>query len=426
VLYILFSSYPFIRTSIVGTHLYVLYEGYGYSVASLYCLGYITGGLMSPITGPLIDKMGRKKAAILYCALEMFINWLEQYPILPGLMASRMMGGFTTNLLSSVFETWLDSEYRKRGFDKDKYEIIMRDSVIVSNLAAIFSGYLSHALAERFGNVGPFKGAVTCTAIALAVVVAAWTENYGSNDKVGKTKSMLCYLKQAVAAFKADNKMLRIGVIQGFSEGAVSIFIFLWAPALRQLSKSADKTSLGLVHGEPAYGLIFGAFMAAGVLGGLVAPTIRKAVSSILSPMDSDDSALATIDVDGEIMTVRPMAVEFMAATCYATAAGLLLVPCIYAEDNNMSFSVCLLAFLILEFLIGTFRPCEGVIRSLYFPVSCRASIMSIPRILVNVAVSIGVASTNFVRWVRLSCAMRLFTTFSPQRKADSYPFLDL
>jgi MFS family permease len=135
----------------------VLYESYGYSVASLYCLGFLTGGLMSPVTGPLVDRIGRKRSAMLYCLLEMLINGLEQYPYLIGLVASRMIGGFTTNLLCQVFETWLDTEYRLRGLEKEKYEIIMRDSVIVSNLAAIFSGYLAHVLAESYGASGPFR-----------------------------------------------------------------------------------------------------------------------------------------------------------------------------------------------------------------------------------------------------------------------------
>ena len=74
-----------------GTHLYVLYEGYGFNVASLYALGFITGAVTTPITGPLIDKFGRKRSAILYCVLEMGINMLEQYPFLTGLLVSRMV-----------------------------------------------------------------------------------------------------------------------------------------------------------------------------------------------------------------------------------------------------------------------------------------------------------------------------------------------
>ena len=44
--------------------------------------------------------------------------------------------------------------------------------------------------------------------------------------------------------------------------------------------------------------------------------------------------------------------------------------------------------------------PCEGVIRSLYFPATGRASIMTLPRIVVNIAVALGVVSTNFIRYV--------------------------
>jgi hypothetical protein len=347
----------------------------------------------------LVDKIGRKKAAILYCALEMFINGLEQYPNLIGLIASRMIGGFTTNLLNSVFETWLDTEYRRRGFDKGKYEIIMRDSVIVSNLAAIFSGYMAHVLADAYGPVGPFRGAVGCTAVALVVVCCVWTENYGTSEGE-ESKNMIGYLREAVDAFKKDTKMIRVGVIQGLSEASIHTFIFLWTPALRQLAHSSSKTIWGLDrHGEPAYGLIFGAFMAAGVLGGLVAPTIRKKVSDVLSPVDDQDSE-RTVEVDGEEIHVRPMAVEFLAAFCYSISALLLLIPCLASVDDADSFLLCLGAFLLFEFLVGVFLPCEGVIRSLYFPASARASIMSLPRLIVNGAVSIGVVSTNFVRCV--------------------------
>lgn len=356
---------------------------------------------MSPITGPLVDRIGRKKSAILYCILEIFINWLEQFPILLGLIASRMIGGFTTNLLSQVFETWLDTEYRRRGLEKEKYEIIIRDSVIVSNLAAIFSGYMAHLLAESSGATGPFRGAVLCTAIALVVILTVWTENYGSCCGDVESKDMMGYFKEAVAAFRSDNKMLRVGVIQGLSAGSVQIFIFLWAPALRDLGKIASGPAWGLdSQHEPAYGLIFGAFMAAGVLGGLCAPTVRHRVSQMLSPPDEcdDDLAVTTVEVDGEELQVRPMAVEFLAAFCYLASAVLLLVPCAFTPEFHTSFAVCVYAFLAFELLIGIFLPCEGVIRSLYFPASARASVMSLPRIIVNGAVAAGVVSTNFVR----------------------------
>lgn len=365
----------------------------------------MTGGVMSLVTGPLVDKIGRKKSAMLYCALEVFINSLEQYPYLSGLIVSRMIGGFTTNLLHSVFETWLDTEYRKNGFAKEKYEILMRDSIIVSNLSAIVSGYLSHVLAAHYGAVGPFRGAVACTSFALVVVAAAWTENYG-NQAGEEPKGIMEFLREATEAFKNDRKMLRVGIIQGLSSGCLQIFVFLWAPMLISLARTAPEGTWGLdSNGEPAFGLIFGAFMAAGVLGGVAAPPIRKVVSILLSPkcQAQNDAIITEIEGEGEV-SVRPMAVEFLAACCYLVGAMTFLAP--YLFSNETAFSRVLAAFLVYEFTVGVFFPCEGVIRSLYFPESARASIMAFPAVIVNLAVSIGVISTNFIRYVTLSSSM--------------------
>lgn len=369
---------------------------------------------MSPVTGPLVDHMGRKKAALLYCGLEAFINLLEQYPFYYGLVASRMIGGFTTNLLMTVFETWLDTEYRNRGLPKEKYELILRDSVIVSNLAAIFSGYLAHVLASRYGAVGPFRGAVTCTVIAFIVVLCVWTENYGTSgsakDKVDDEENTRCqgsnksciysFLREAVMAYASNSKMLRVGVLQGLTAGCLQIFVYLWVPALRHFAASAKPGTLGLDdNGEPAYGLIFGAYMACGVAGGLIAPKLRSFVTSVVKPIDDDAAPIKTIEIDGEgIVAVRPMSVEVLAATCYIISTVLFFVPVLVQDESPSSFSNSLAAFLLYELIIGIFLPCEGVIRSLYFPSNARASVMTLPRIIVNFAVALGVISTNFIR----------------------------
>ena len=371
-----------------GTHLYVLYEGYGFSVASLYCLGFVSGGLMSPITGPLVDKIGRKRAAILYCVLEIMINRLEQYPILAGLIISRMVGGFTTNLLSTVFEAWLDTEYRRQGLAPDKYEIIMRDSVIVSNTAAILSGFIAHALSERYGAVGPFQGAVTCTAIALTVIALVWNENYGTEDDEEK-RDMLSYFHDAVSSFRSDRRMRRVGIIQGLTTGSIHIFIFLWAPALIKVSGYASTSSWGLdSNGDPAFGLIFGAFMAAGVCGGFLAPICRRFLESRMTQAKA---------ADWPEHGSRPLSVELLVCVAYLVSGIMLAVPFMLPSGTRYSFELSLLAFLVFELMIGLFLPCEGVIRSIYFPSNARASIMTLPRIIVNAAVSVGVVSTNFI-----------------------------
>mmetsp|Transcript_3275 Transcript_3275/g.8790 ORF Transcript_3275/g.8790 Transcript_3275/m.8790 type:complete len:639 (-) Transcript_3275:123-2039(-) len=385
-----------------GTHLYVLYEGYGFSVASLYCLGFITGALTAPITGPLIDRFGRKKSALLYCALEVGINMLEQFPFLSGLIVSRVVGGITTNLLSTVFETWLDTEYRNRGFAKEDYETLMRDSVVVSNLAAIASGYLAHILAESFGNTGPFEGAVTCTAVAFAVIFFLWNENYGKlgqeeqdGDKI-TNKSSLTQLKETLTFIRSDSRVLRVCVTQGLTLGSLHIFIFLWSPLLKEFATGCNGSMWGLdSQGEPAYGLIFGAYMAAGVLGGLCSPLVRKFVTFILSPL-TKGSVPETVTVDDE-EPVRAMDIEFQGALCYFLCAILLLAPSLMPATGEYTFSIALFSFIAYEFSVGIYSPCEGVMRSIYIPPESRGSIMTVPSIIVNVAVALAVVSTEAI-----------------------------
>lgn len=413
--------------SLSGTHLYVLYEGYGFSVASLYCLGFITGALTAPITGPLIDRLGRKKAALVYCALEVGINLLEQFPFLSGLIVSRVVGGVTTNLLSTVFEAWLDTEYRNRGFAQEEYETLMRDSVVVSNLAAIASGYLAHILAEAFGPVGPFEGAVSCTAIAFVVIAFLWTENYGkagnrsknannktdtnaANDHVDVAegedsslvepdlicKSSLQELKDTIEFIRSDSRVLRVCITQGLTLGSLHTFIFLWSPLLKEFTAGATGNQWGLdSHGEPAYGLIFGAYMTAGVLGGLCSPACRKLVTLLLSPLIKS-TVPETVTVDGE-GAIRPMDVEFQGALCYFLCAVLLLVPSLMSATSEYTFSVSLFCFIAYEFSVGIYSPCEGVMRSIYIPPESRGTIMTVPSIIVNVAVALAVVSTECI-----------------------------
>jgi len=421
-----------------GTHLYVLYEGYGFSVASLYCLGFITGAVTAPITGQLIDRFGRKKSALLYCALEVGINMLEQFPFLSGLIVSRVVGGVTTNLLSTVFEAWLDTEYRNRGFAQEEYEVIMRDSVVVSNLAAIASGYLAHVLAEKLGPVGPFEGAVSCTAVAFVVIAALWSENYGkagglnilpavvenehedstssegddsfslasesssqaqpstSTESSNSSKNAFHELMDTVKFIRSDSRVLRICITQGLTLGTLHTFIFLWSPLLKEFTSGTEGMKWGMdSHGEPAYGLIFGAYMAAGVLGGLCSPTCRKLVTLLLSPLVKSSIPETVTVEDGE--AVRPMDVEFQGAICYLLCAVLLFVPSLLSASNPCTFSISLMCFIAYEFCVGIYSPCEGVIRSIYIPPESRGTVMTVPSIIVNVAVALAVVSTEYI-----------------------------
>merc|ERR1712160_220566 len=160
-------------------------------------------------------------------------------------------------------------------------------------------------------------------------------------------------------------------------------------PALRAFSVHAASNVSGLdKNGEPAYGLLFGAFMFCGVIGGLVEPLVHKGFSYLTACKKEQ------VDVNGE---KDHSDVSCLCAFCYILSACLLLIPCVVDQDSSYAFSISLGAFLLYEFLVGVYMPCEGVIRSVYMPNDSICSLMTMLRVIVNVVVALGVISTNFI-----------------------------
>ena len=102
-----------------GTHMYTLYLSYNVNISALFLTGFLSGAIFAPFLGSLVDKFGRKRSCIVYCVLEIIINWLEHYNDFYTLLLGRVLGGISTNLLFSAFESWMATEHRKRGFPEE-------------------------------------------------------------------------------------------------------------------------------------------------------------------------------------------------------------------------------------------------------------------------------------------------------------------
>ena len=326
----------------------------------------------------------------------------------------------------------------------------------------------------------------------------------------------------------SNESIRRIGLIQGLTEGALQTFVFLWSPALTHFAKVNPETCASAPWGietitldsngekssqcVPAYGLIFGAYMTAGVLGGLSEPVIRSYVTQIFgkglihiesnasiceiertesvdlysypskchpcartpsytpteisidhdptpSELSSDqedtcdayfldhvkdeqeklqtseflshstsaeqqdeelikrdesisiametttntpisefeaanDTLIENDTSEGDIE--RPPGTEIFVACVFLICSFLLAVPMLVKDFAN-AYSLCLLAFLAYEFMVGLYLPLDGLIRSIYIPTESICSIHTMLRVLVNIAVAIGVISTNYV-----------------------------
>jgi Na+/melibiose symporter-like transporter len=99
-----------------GTHMYTLYLSYNVNISALFLTGFLSGAIFAPFLGSFVDKFGRKNSCIVYCLLEIVINTLEHSTDFNVLLFGRVLGGVSTNLLFSAFESWMATEHRKKGF----------------------------------------------------------------------------------------------------------------------------------------------------------------------------------------------------------------------------------------------------------------------------------------------------------------------
>jgi MFS family permease len=90
-----------------GTHMYTLYLSYNVNISALFLTGFLSGAIFAPFLGSAVDKFGRKRSCIVYCVLEIIINTLEHSQNFIILLIGRILGGISTNLLFSAFESWM-------------------------------------------------------------------------------------------------------------------------------------------------------------------------------------------------------------------------------------------------------------------------------------------------------------------------------
>jgi predicted MFS family arabinose efflux permease len=102
-----------------GTHMYTLYLSYNVNISALFLTGFLSGAFFAPFLGSAVDKFGRKNSCIVYCVLEIIINCLEHSTNFNILLLGRVLGGVSTNLLFSAFESWMTTEHRKKGFPEE-------------------------------------------------------------------------------------------------------------------------------------------------------------------------------------------------------------------------------------------------------------------------------------------------------------------
>merc|ERR1719343_233780 len=349
-----------------GTHMYTLYLSYNVNVSALFITGFLSGAIFAPFLGSFVDKFGRKNSCIMYCILEIIINTLEHSHNFGVLLFGRILGGISTNLLFSAFESWMTTEHRKKGFPEEWMSKTYSDQSIGNGTTAILAGIVAQVLEDYLGQIGPFQGAIALTVLALLLVLP-WEENYGEKDS-DDDHSLYHQFKEGWGATLSDSRIWRIGMTQALSEGGMYTFVFMWVPTLLSMNPPG---------GLPT-GCVFAAMMMAITIGGMIYPPLQSILSKF-SPKGKSPELCASF-------------VYFVAAASTAVPAFVL------SQGTSMvlhGFTMVIAAFMVTEVTVGLFMPVAGTLRSKYVPDALQGAILNIFRLPLNVVVVAGTHATD-------------------------------
>jgi MFS family permease len=370
-----------------GTHMYTLYLSYDVNISALFLTGFLSGAIFAPFLGSAVDQYGRKTSCIIYCLLEVIINLLEHCSnSFTLLLLGRVLGGISTNLLFTAFESWMTTEHRKLHLPEDWLQHTYSAASVANGSMAIVAGILSQLLEDRLGHIGPFQGAIVLTLLALLLVAFTWQENYGhhhptttttttTDNKTNNNKETYTLHQQFLDGWRAtlqDPFIFRIGLIQALSEGAMYTFVFMWVPTL---------LSLHPPNGLPT-GCVFSSLMMSITIGGLLFRPLEILASRYLAPTPHVESEVtATI-----IYALAGMAMFFPA--CILGYPGL---------TNTWNLELVLASFIIMECCVGLFMPVQGTMRSKYVPDQLQGAILNIFRLPLNIIVVLGTYATDLL-----------------------------
>ncbi|KAK8735990.1 hypothetical protein OTU49_005157 [Cherax quadricarinatus] len=330
-----------------GPYVYKLYEHYGYAsnqIALLYVVGFASSVIFGTTTGPLADRFGRKKMALIFCVLYSFCCLTKLSSKFFWLFLGRVFGGISTSMLFSTFESWYVYEHTEtHDFPNEWLSVTFSKATFWNGVLAINAGVFSNVFAETlgYGPVAPFMLAIPFLLVAGFIILRTWKENYG-NQTLDLRRSCMDGLRSIL--FK--EVILYLGVVQSLFEANMYIFVFQWTPILGP--------------GHPPLGMVFASFMVCIMIG----------------------SSLHAL-----LLSKKFQAEQLLMMAVFLAIIAMSL--CIYSTSVSHLY-VSFIAFLILEVAVGMYFPAIGYLRSQVIPEDLRAGIMNWFRVPTNVITCAG------------------------------------
>jgi MFS transporter, MFS domain-containing protein family, molybdate-anion transporter len=323
------------------------------TVATLFMTGFVTAGITASFVGSLADQYGRKAGCLAFC----LTYGLSSLSVLSDdtftLFTGRALGGFSTTLLYSVFETWMIAEYHRRDLSSSlSLGSMFSFSVTLSSIVAILSGVLGEAIVGYTDTTtSPFMAAFVCLVIAFISIYYLWDENFGevANEKGHQATSLKTLM--------ADKRVLALTTTTTLFEGSMYLFVFFWAPTIIAAHTSTDTES------SLPFGIIFSCFMCAVMLG-----------SSMFGAIKPDNARDA-----GHLM------LSILALASYG-----LLIPVLQQSETATFWS-----FALFEMCVGLYFPSMSRLKSELVDDAVRAKVYGVMRLPLNVFIAVALGITQ-------------------------------
>ncbi|KAF8196104.1 hypothetical protein BJ912DRAFT_956324 [Pholiota molesta] len=363
-----------------GPYVYSLYrEQYGFPerlVAVLFVTGFVSAGLAAPLVGVWADQHGRRKLCLVFCVTYGLACLFILVPSVPLLLLGRVLGGISTSILFSAFESWLISAGSASALPSADLSTIMGRATLVNGIVATGAGVVSNQLVGWTGNfAAPFVASGALLVLGWIVIRASWGENYGGGGGGVSSGDMFQVkrLGQAWSIVRKDPLLLVLGLTQTCFEGSMYLFVFLWVPSLQEASPLASSLPLGY---------IFSAFMVSMMLGSLLYTAIvahhARATAAYSNGYANGHGAHSkTAGVDSALT----LHAKLSSIVCAVSA--LALATSVASADEHVRFW----AFCAFEACVGMYYPVQGTLRGTLISNEHRATLSSLFRVPLNVFV---------------------------------------
>ncbi|KAK0103158.1 hypothetical protein ONS96_005767 [Cadophora gregata f. sp. sojae] len=337
------------------------------TVAKLFMAGFLAAAISASFMGKLADIYGRKLACLTFCVLYSLscLSLLADHIAI--LVIGRILGGASTTLMYSVFESWMVTEFNKRFPDEAGSTLhgIFSTMTALNSVVAIAAGVVAESATDLVGTQKtPFMVSIAVLMSAFVAISHFWEENYGErrvelspildSEKLTAAKPP----RKPLSILLQDKQLRALGVISCFFEGSMYIFIFFKFPALKLAHQ------LSGTQGELPFGLIFAILMSSMVLGSLVYNHITTRYPHL------------------------PPSRMLIALLFISSASFFLPVVC---RDERVTFW----CFCLFEICCGFYFPLMAYQKGKMIDDSVRANVYGLMRIPLNVFVVLVLSTTK-------------------------------